>query len=102
MTSNTQELEATYTGAATLSVDVRDFTRGRVSTGALAGELSGAVFTVDQSLNGLDFFSTGTTVSAENITSEIDLEGVAFLRVRVTTASSASATARVTIYAERA
>lgn len=84
---------------------MRDFTRGRVSVAPASGEITGAVLTVEQSVNGLDFYAISggaVTVSAAAITAEIDLEAVAYLRVRVTTASSAGATARVTIYAERA
>lgn len=98
----TDHVETTYEGAISQTIDVRDFTRGRFSTAPTSGELTGAVFTLQASVNGVDFFDTATTVSASNISTEHDFEGIAYARVRVSTASSAGATARVTIYAERA
>ncbi len=98
----TESLETTYDGATSGHLVVSGLTRGRVSAAPLAGELTSAVFTLQHSVNGIDFFDTAATVTAPNISDEVDLEGVAFLRVQVTTASAATATARITIYAERA
>lgn len=100
--TQTDTLDTTYGNAFGTPLDVRDFTRCRFSAAPESGELTSAVFTLQESANGIDFYDTSTTVTASDISDEFDAEGVAYVRVRVTTASAASATARVTIYAERA
>ena len=99
-----ERLEATYSAARTSAIDVREMDRGRFSVSEISGVISSAVFALEVSVSGVDYFSPTSSVEVTGVgtSAEIDFEGYAFARVKVKTASSSASTAMVTIYAKDA
>lgn len=78
------------------SQDVSDIQTLVVNVAQASGNIAGAVVTVEQSIDGTTWVSTGVTIAAAALSANIQIN-TQFMRLKVTTASGAASTADCTI-----
>lgn len=76
---------------------VADANTAAVQVTADSGSYSVAVLTVEGSIDFVKWVSTGTTITADGITSAIDVGRFKYIRVRVSTANGAALLLTVSI-----